>query len=128
MSSSCITEIELCVPQHSSDGFAFYITENDTKEKLADHYDTIVFMAKRSARDSDDKTLFEPKVYEITDPDQTDLDVFFTPEDLDLKAGKYRYEIKGFRPGESIAQPIAVGDFVVAETVIDSTDGEVNES
>lgn len=122
----CVTELELCVPQNSSDGFTFYITENGQKQNLMELYTRIMFLAKRSMRSPDSDPLFPAKVYDITDPAQTDLDVFFTPEDLTQEAGVYYWELKGFRPAEDVARPIAMGPFKIQRTVIRSTDGEVS--
>lgn len=123
--SGGISTETIVVGQRCSDGFTFYVVDksedqnNETKSKLADLYDYLLFMVKRSQRDPDTELLFPEKRYNITDPDQEDITVSITPDDTNQEAGKYHWEIKGFRPDEDTAQPIMMGEFIIAETVID---------
>ena len=128
MSITKISRIDLSIGQYNGDGFNFYMLDrtededNETKELIADHFDEIWFMVKRKPRDSDSKALFAKK-YLIDDPDMTDLGILITTNDTDLPAAEYCHELKGFRPSEGVALTIALGKFIVEETVIDDTDG-----
>lgn len=131
--SDCITTIDLCVGQHNSDGFDFYLIDattnenNTTKEKIKDHFDKLVFAVKRSERDPDSAILFY-KTYTITDPNLEELPVAITAQETGLPAGNYFHEVKGFKPSSNYAKTVAMGKFEVQETVIDSTDGSGFES